>query len=259
MLNAAAMPVVALYGQLRPPLAPFALHHYASHWWASLREVFPFVLSAVVLPDRFGVVARVTDPDAVFGALLERAATLGPRLGAVRPVWKPLASPSVARDIPQQREWIGALLQWPRSAGLVGDPMAWRWSTARDLVAAVCDPWLDSHFDPAWMPDWVHRGPPRCSGNAGEQPSLCRVVAAAAAATRSPALAVRERGATRNVAIWLAARHGWSLTETAQVCRSQATDVARIARRPNAAWTDAAERCLFNPRLVDGDVADCVA
>lgn len=137
------MPVVSLTGRLRASSCALGRHEVAAWWWCALRQQCPRVAATVVIPDAFWLVAHVADPGALFGAVTERAAALGDRLGACRPVWRPIASPLVASSAAQARRWVRAALQWPRALGLCSDPVGWRWSTARDLAGAVCDPWVD--------------------------------------------------------------------------------------------------------------------
>lgn len=246
------MPIVAVSGRARSNVASFVASH-AACWWEALREVFPVALAGVVLPASFEVVAAVDEPAAAFVGLVEATARLSTRLDRKHrgPVLRPIASPRIAADGDVVRCWVQSVLDAPRRAGLVGDALHWRWSTARDLAGGVCDPWVNAFLvrtvlGEASVGDVPVTPPVRMVGRGA---SLAAIACAAAEATRAEVASIERVGATRNVFVWLARAEGWSDAAIARASRLSTDRVEAIASAPNAAWRDAAARCLHDPRL----------
>jgi len=246
------MPVISLTGQIRSPMAPFGVDAVAGWWWSSLREVFPTVGAAVVLPSGFEIVAEVADPDAAFGAVVVRAARLTRRLRAARPVWRPIPSPRVTTDPGLGQRWVRAALARPCALRLAAVPPLWRWSTARDLVGAACDPWVN----PAEVATACGEPGLEWSLSPSKEPPpptpLAVLARAAIEATRGEPPTIRSPGAARNVFVWLAVARGWSVPKVANACGMSPCRTARIAAEPNGAWLTAASRWLDDPWLRSG-------
>lgn len=249
------MPIVAVSGRARCNVAPFVGPH-AAWWWDALREVFPVALAGVVLPSSFEVVAAVDDPTAAFVALVEAATRLSSRLSTrprlrAGPVLRPIASPRIAADGEVVRCWVQHVLDAPRRAGLVGDALHWRWSTARDLAGGVCDPWVNTFLVRTVLGEASVGDVPVVprARMVGRGAPLAAIASAAAEATRAEAEWIERVGATRNVFVWLARAEGWSDAAIAEATRLPTGCVRAIASAPNAAWRDAAARCLHDPRL----------
>jgi len=247
------MPIVALSGRARSTLAPFVGDH-AARWWEALREVCPVAIAGVVLPTSFEVVAAVDDAEAVFVALVQAASRLSAMLPSRavrgRAVLRPIASPRIAADGEVVRRWVQHVLEAPIRAGLVDDALQWRWSTARDVAGGVCDPWANAFLVRTVLGerDVGVADPPRARV-VGRGAPLPAIATAAAEATRGEPAWIERIGATRNVFVWLARAEGWGDRAIAEAIGIPAGCVGPIAASPNAAWRDAAARCLHDPRL----------
>jgi hypothetical protein len=175
--------------------------------------------------------------------------------------------------------WLNPCRPWSgtgRSVRLLDDPLVWPWSTLRDSIGAIIDPWVPQErlaeaF--GWeiatgLAERIHRYATRddhVAQGARQLPQapaptevpacgLEDVVEAALATTRSSREALCKRSAARRVAVGLAYRQGWSMpTRLAKICGVHAGTIHRIARRARPAELDAAALCL-DPRLrMDAD------
>lgn len=261
----------ALHGA---PLADWAV---AARLWRSLRRAFPDALSAMLMPNHPHLVLDSPDPDrsrvtlaGVLGALERRAPARGRTRAAPRWDHVPPAQPIADRQ--HLRRLIRYVALNPCRAGLVRDPLEWEWSTHRDVLGGVVDPWITAGrlaavlgtsargFAAAWHA--YVSGDPTCdvAGTPVPTPacpteapiwSLGRIVAAAAAATRALTGAVRARGPTRRLFIQLAWTHGWCHRATlARACgiTPQAVCQLRSGTEPQA--ITAGDLCLGDDRLL---------
>ena len=149
------------------------------------------------------------------------------------------------------------------------------WSTHRDVVGAVAEPWVDrSRLARAvgWPPGdfldryhaFVSRDPsvavdgeplpmPAAPSSSRAFP-LEGIAIAAAAACRSPTSAIRRRGLARHLFVALAGDQGWSdAHRLATWIDASPHAVRRLLRTPVAATAlHAARLCLGDHRLTDG-------
>ena len=147
----------------------------------------------------------------------------------------------------------------PVRDGLVDQPLAWQWSTARDLVGAVADPWVSLdrltaqlHRSPRSLLDQVLAG--AWDGGTHCEPVVADLRAletATCAALRRPPSSLRSRTPpARAVFVDLAYRHG---APRADVLGEHLEIPARAVRmhigRAPAPALAAAALCLRHPRL----------
>ena len=211
--------------------------------WVRLRCSAGEVVAAVVLPDRLELVQHVDGTS----ASLEWLSTVAVRAGLVAA----RAEPSYVRDddVVAVRHVLGEVITRPSCLGVVDDPLVWPWSTARDVLGAVVDPWVG--VERSCVDVVARTGRPRAA-DPSDTPSLPigEVLRAAAAATRRPVAAVRRPGPTRRLFVGLAHRHGWWMPrQLASICGvARRTLYSQLERVP-ASWLRAGDLCLGDHRL----------
>ena len=229
--------------------------------WAHLRRSFPVALAACLMPNHLHLLVRWWDgaQDALRRVLQHHGRQFGARwdLGPVTPV----NTKAIARRVVRYH------VLNPLSDGLVDDPLSWVFSTLRDGVGAIADPWVS----PArlrrcldWTPAAMHRFvvSHEACGPATRRPierlppggaavSLGAVIDACAASLRAEPADLRRRGhAMRSTFLALARRHGApTLADLANACGLSERGLFRLARRIDPATVRAAEICLGDRRL----------
>lgn len=159
----------------------------------------------------------------------------------------------------------------PCRDGLASCPLAWRWSTHRDLVGAVVDPWVTPQRlaavferDPTHFVTRFHRyvsadPSTRVEGTAlpiaaPSRPlpdvDVATIAAAATAALRLPVDAIRTDRDARALFVALAFDQGWtSLDRLATVCDCSPRTIRRDASDVDPLALAAAQLCLGDARL----------
>jgi hypothetical protein len=264
------MPYVHLAARSTPKLAPFESLNAATWTWNRLRELFPTAVSAVLMPNH---VQLLVDTDDIAEARKGFARTLGHLQRWWAPgcaVWERVRMPVVfAPGGPLARQDRYIVLNAPR-AKLCSDPLAWPWSTARDVMGAVADPWIDidrlaralrvpsQGFRERWFryvsgdKSVAVAGAPAPRGappSTVPREPLHRILCAAGAALRIPAPLVHTVSAARRLFIALARRQGW--TDDTQLAAIVAM-TPRGVRNPvqvDARALEAAALCLGDERL----------
>lgn len=263
------MPLIHLVAHVRttgPNLWEFDL---AVRLWSGLRRAFPMALGACLMPDHVHLVGDEPAPQEAQKRF--RRALAGFAWG-IGPVWEPIPEPKIIRGPDKLRRDLRYVALNPIRKRLSADPMECLWSTHRDLLGAVADPWvpldrLDPHL--GWLARDLRRSwhgyvskdhEVAMDGTPLPQPepphdvptrSLDDIARAAAAATRAPTSAVTRRGPTRKLFFALARQQGWTRARTlADFCRVTASAV-RAARIdiPREALA-AASLCLGDDRLL---------
>jgi hypothetical protein len=189
--------------------------------------------------------------------------------------WEPVEMPA-RMDGPQKiSRGVRYIVLNPSRAGLAKDPLQWPWTTHRDLVGAVVDPWVtpeqlapyllsrkDVPRDSVtrWLHSYISSDPhvdvngsvfplpaPRASLPAY---ALTDIVAAAASATRATPKDVRRRTPTRTIFLHLAQQVGWrDIALLAQACDMTPRGVRWSLFHTAPAGLEAALLCLGDPRL----------
>jgi hypothetical protein len=250
----------------------------ASYVWEALRRGFPEALAAVLLPDHLHT---IPESDAV-SACRERLAAL--LSGVTRHARSGSEGRSLewrlapARSLASNRDHLARDIRYvalnPCRARLVADPLEWLWSTHRDVVGAVADPWVTSSrlaaalgrpaagFTRAHHAYVSADSAVRVDGTVLPRPAtpstmaafgLEQLCAAALAATRSRAEALQRRTLTRHLLVRLAYRYrcGWPRA-LAALCHisSQAVRALRDSALERGVL-EAAELCLGDRRLLE--------
>lgn len=247
--------------------------------WTGLRAAFPGALAATLMPDHLHLVA----PDrGEAGAIALRRVLK--RLvrhldGPWTKWWAPVPLPEAIASREKLRRsvryvWLNPCRPWGSAVGavqLIDDPLVWPWSTLRDAVGAIIDPWTpaarvvhafgwaDARFPEhrlhayATRDEHVSRGARLFPEVASPRTSSLKAVQLAAlAATRARPEALRRRGRPRRVMVGLAYQQGWDRPQRlAEQLGVHPDSVSRIARSTHSDETGVAALCL-DPRLQRG-------
>lgn len=268
-----AMALVHLTARMVWPHACFEEFDASSWFWARLRDNFPMTYASLPMPNHPHVLCEVESPEAARAALARTCGHLQRRLGMSR-LWEPVPAAQVIADAGKARRMARYIVLNASRAGLVGDPLAWTWSTHRDVVGATADPWVDVDRMAGALglrPDSFrvdfHRycsSDPSASVSGTRFPELApardlpvdplgTIARAAAVATRGAPDDITRRTPTRYTFLALADHQGWRDTgQLARACGTTTQAVGRALTRgvpPHA--LDAARMCLDDARLLD--------
>ncbi len=241
--------------------------------WSALRHAFPNALAAVLMPDHLHVLAwseTALEARARLAAILSGARRHRAGHGLR---WEPTPMPNEIVDTKHLRRQIRYVSLNPCRSRLARDPLEWVWSTHRDIVGAVVDPWISAarlarvlSESPAGFAARWHAyvsGDPAVvvGGTPFPHPSrpasvathsLGRILAATAAAHRVPIVRLAQRGPARGTFFALARASGWrdvsALARAVSVSRKTAWRHHRsVSDAHAAAWL-----CLGDARLLTG-------
>jgi len=243
----------------RWPYAPLAERACATWLWDALRPVFPSALAAVLMPNHLHLVAAARDPAVELARL---RAVLGAYARVFGVGWNRVPDPKplpTLDKVLREVRYVSLNPCRPARVGmdqvtLASDPLAWEWSTHRDAVGAIVDPWVSAERiaeetghrpgDPvAWLHRYVSSDPSvAVQGTAAPHPTtletLTRAALASAAAHRADVDAILRRGAVRATFLGVAERLGYTAAEAG----------ARAALDPASARTGMRNA---DPRLVE--------
>jgi len=225
-------------------------HDLVQRLWNLLRGAFPNALGAGILPEHVHLVEDGPDEEACW-QLFHR--TLKSFAWGMGHVWDKVPRPKVLLGTQQLTTELRYVGLNPCKDRRVADPLEWLWSTHRDLMGAVADPWvtpgrLAPHlrkpvggFRESWhktVSKDRYVTLPGTSLPIAEPPcdrparSIDHVMRAAASATRMPLKAIARRTRARWLFLALARRQGWNRTATlAEACgiSPQAVRKSRVA------------------------------
>jgi hypothetical protein len=245
-------------------------HEVASWLWAQLRGAFPNALAACLMPDHPHVLVQGADLVAArrqLGSVVSALRRSGNPGAAIR--WAPaLATGPFVTPVKLGRQ-VRYIALNPSRAGYVKDPLAWLWSTHRDIVGAVSDPWITArrlawalgrpidgfrvaqHAYVSGDPSTHVAGTPppyRAAPTALSLAPVGDVLAAALAATRSVPRAILGPTAARREFLALASAQGWRDAKLlARLCGASERTVYR--HFANATPSAASLLCLGDERL----------
>jgi len=221
--------------------------------WRSLREEFPQSLGAILMPEHLHLVTPGPGPDTLRRrlALVLRGAAKG--LG--RATWRPVELPMPIPDKHHLRRQVRyvALNPCRKRPRLAADPLEWRFSTHRDVMGAIIDPWVTAAAlaaalgeDPAGFARRWHRyvSSDPCVDVQGTampvaeprrtmpQRSLDDIRHAVAEAMRCSEADINRRGPARDLFVELARHQGVSdVRAVAAACEAVPSTVRRAAFR----------------------------
>ncbi len=280
-----------LTAKLRHRIVDLADDSHGRWLWEHLRRAFPGALAAVLMPNH---VHLVIDGDAggdadgdgardPIDALRRVLASFASVHGLGRRIWEPIPVPEPVYSTAILRRKIRYVLLNPcrGSWRLCADPLEWQWSTHRDVMGAVFEPWISAarladvvsprshdYLEPEERLDefrrWFHRyvtvpltvhgegtAPPSAAPSRGSPDvPLAWIAQAALVATRSPPEAIARRGIARRAFVLLGHQQGWRKSaHLADYCGLGRHAVRLVLARPEPALLQAAALCLGDSRL----------
>lgn len=238
--------------------------------WTHLRAAFPEAIAVTLMPDHPHLVLASEDADAEQQRLARLLGQFGRRFG-VRGQASVVAPAEPIRGGPVLARQVRYVALNPCRKHLVACPLAWRWSTHRDVVGASVDPWVGAgrlaralesaprgfarrhhayvSADPSARVDGTPF-PVAAAQTAMPAFALRAIAEASAAALRVPLAAVRDRSEARALFIALAFDQGWThVARLAAACGCGRHAIRRRAADIDAAALDAARLCLGDARL----------
>lgn len=247
-------------------IAPPLHHKDTGGWlWARLREAFPDALAVTLMPDHPHLVTRCVDVHAQQQRLARLLGHFGRSFGVRGPAAR-VAPPDEIRSVAALARHVRYVALNPCRAGLVRCPLAWPWSTHRDVIGACVDPWVSAARLAAALGvprrgfEARHHayvsGDPHANVAGTPMPRLApsvdiatlplqTVLDAVAAATRTDDI---ER--SRELFVWLAIDQGWRQTGLlARVARCAPRTIQRHALHVDARALEHARLCAGDARL----------
>jgi hypothetical protein len=247
--------------------------------WKHLRAAFPRAIAVALMPDHPHLVMPSDDPEAERVRLARLLGQFGRRFGVRgRIADTPAPSPIREREVLARQVRYVALN--PCRAGLVACPLAWQWSTHRDVIGACIDPWVTATRLAAALERPVHgfasrhhayvSGDPhaRVAGTpmpiAAAPDALAKVglrdiAEAATAATRTPIRSIRAAGQPRTLFVALAYEQGWGHPpRLAEICGCSRWTIHRLRTEVDPQHLAAARLCLGDARLRSRVLTDSV-
>lgn len=253
------------------PYVPALTRPEVGRWlWARGRAAWPEAIAALWMPDHPHLIVRSDAPEADRERLARMLGQLGRRFGVVGPTCRG-ASFSVIRSGRVLSRQVRYVALNPCRDRYVRCPLAWMFTTHRDVVGMVVDPWVtpqrlasaldrplddfvarhhsyvssDPDADVAGTPLPVAAEPTRMSSH-----PLLRIAEAAADATRRTVADIRRRGPARALFVALAVDQGWrDLRQLAELCKCEPEAIRRLARTADPRALTAARLCLGAPPL----------
>jgi hypothetical protein len=240
--------------------------------WPRLQALVPDALGAALMPTHAHLFAELR----VLVAMRRSVACL---LGAfarehdLGELWMPIEAPQAVTTLDKRWRMARYLHLNPcRPSKLAGeyvqlarDPLDYPWTTHRDVLGMVTEPWVDAKrlahelgADRRSFEEEFHRyvsSDPHVAADGTPLPRLLDpdaalaplglVEQAACMAWRSSCGELHARTATRTTFVALAWRHGWrDVARLASRCACRPAAIRRMVARCPERWRSAADRCL---------------
>ncbi len=136
------MPCYHQVARLRPRTLNLLEPALAERVWLQLRHAFPDALQVTLMPTHVHLQTFAENGDEL---RVRTARVVGRSVrGLGKHTWEPLPPPELLRDRTQIRRNLRYIPLNPCRKGLAADPLAWRWSTYRDLFGASTEPWTSA-------------------------------------------------------------------------------------------------------------------
>lgn len=257
---------VELEAIVRPDVPSLSREDTGAWLWTHLRGAFPDALAAVLLPDRARLVVATHDVALARVRLARLIGQLGRVVSVAGRPTREVTAHALAGDATAR---VCDVVVAPCRAKLAGTPLAWPWSTHRDVVGAIADPWVSAerlaallHVSPRGFAARHHARVGARVGTSTPLPSPARalpaasiplrtIAIAAASATRAPLGAIQRRGPTRAVFVALACEHGWTSTrKLAEVCGCTQMTIRNLASAIDDISLGCARLCLGDESLL---------
>lgn len=138
----------------------FRDHAEARALFEALAGAFPDAAAFCLMPDHLHLVVPSDDGAARLHRVMRAYARWrNARRGEVGAVWGVAPAPEPVRDAQHLRRTIRYVHLNPCRKELVADPLAWPWSTHRDLTGLALRPVLPRAREPARLHAWVSADP----------------------------------------------------------------------------------------------------
>jgi len=258
--------------RIRPGSASLCKFECGLWLWNHLRRIFPDALGATLMHNHLHLVSQVHDVPAAYRSL---RVTLGHFTRVFQEIthgWMPLEAPSPVQNTQKLLRNLRYLALNPCRARLTPDPLCWFWSTHRDVMGAVADPWINAerlasvlqwrmkgfqnryHAHVSSDPSVAVEGtpPPQINTNTRIlRPPIVDLVQAAAMASRTNPIAISLPGMPRTLLVHMALQQGWNDRKLLMnvINASKATLKRIIAGPPGKMELHAGLLCLADPRL----------
>jgi hypothetical protein len=253
------------------PGAPDLTRADTGAWlWTRMRAAFPQAIAVTLMPDHPHLLLACEDPEAARARLARLLGQFGRSFGirgqvSLVPAAEPIRDGSV---LARQVRYVALN---PCRKQLATCPLAWQWSTHRDIVGAIVDPWVSAarlagalgassrgfairhhgyvSADPHAHVEGTPFPSPAPSTNMCSH-TLRSIAEAVAATTRRPVAALRRRGVMRATFVALAIDQGWKQTaQLAEICGCCQLTIRNLAADVNPSTLAAAKLCLGDARL----------
>jgi REP element-mobilizing transposase RayT len=140
------MPTIAyhLVAHALPGLRSFRRRDEYVDAWRRLRAAFPRSWACALMPDHVHLLARADAPAQEikrhFAEALGKASQVQRRR-----IWAPIPEPGAIPDHRHFARTLRYILLNPCRERLAADPLQWEWSTHRDMLGTVLDPWVTAN------------------------------------------------------------------------------------------------------------------
>ncbi len=238
--------------------------------WSSFRRAFPSAIAATLMPDHPHVLVRTAEPEDARLRVARVFGQMGRRFGLEWPVTQSVSFSVIGSGLELERH-VRYIALNPCRAELVRCPLAFPWTTHRDVVGAIVDPWVTADRLAATLrrpaSGFAERhhayvsGDPDASVEGTPMPApapttamaihpLRRIAEAASTALRRPLTEIRQRGPVRALFVALAVDQGWSdLGRLAELCECTRAAIRELSRKPDAGALRASRLCLGDARF----------
>ena len=249
------------------PAAFLAEREPALWLWSGLQRMFPNPLAAALMPNHLHLLTPLVDPVAAH-AKFRRLLAAFARSFELPTLWNPVPEPKLVATpdkLLRQVRYIALHPCRPVRVGrlevqLVQDPLRYEWSTHRDAVGAIADPWVTAEMileacgvdapDPS---AWLHRyvsSDPHVAVTGSPMPlsnlptTVEEALVAACAAYRADRDAVRRRSPVRAAFLGLVVAAGLDLAAACGEARIEQRSARGVPAPSNAALLCAGDERL---------------
>jgi hypothetical protein len=248
--------------------AAFLLEREPAAWlWARLQRMFPNPLAAALMPNHLHLLTPLEDPVAAH-ARFRRLLAAFARSFDLPTLWNTVPAPELVGTPDKLLRKVRYIALNPCRPVRVGrleiqltkDPLSYEWSTHRDAVGAIANPWVTADAvgeacgieteDPsAWLHRYVSSDPHvAVTGTPMPVPglpaTLADALAAACAAHRADPAAIRRRGPVRAAFLGLVVAAGLDPAGAALAANTEERSAWRAPAPPSAALLCAGDERL---------------
>ena len=244
----------------------------ALYAWCALRAAFPTAIAVCIMGNHFHIVVWVPDPVEAAHKLSHTLAGITRVAKIERGYWDRVKPAHVIEGVEKLRALVRYVVLNPCRADLTRDPLVWPWTTHRDVMGGIVDPWVDAHRlaialqQPRENFEVNHHAyvsndakaviggtpvpTPAVSTRFARWP-LVRIATAACAATRSPLSELRTRSLARRTFVLLAYDQGWSLSQlVGDLCDVSDEAIRRLIKDKDESLLSPARMTLGDDRLI---------